>query len=121
MQLIRRYRIPALFCALVLLVCELISRPYTSMGVCDDGPYIFIARHLAATGHIAYNGPTTPMLGWQLYLGAAFIKLFGFSFTSVRMSVLLVAMALAFVLQRILVRSGISERNATIGTLALVL
>jgi hypothetical protein len=61
------------------------------------------------------------MLGWQLYLGAAFIKLFGFSLTTVRMSTLLVAMALAFVLQRTLVRADISERNATIGTLALVL
>ena len=61
------------------------------------------------------------MLGWQLYLGAAFIKLFGYSLTTVRMSTLIVAMALAFVLQRTLVRANISERNATIGTLALVL
>jgi hypothetical protein len=61
------------------------------------------------------------MLGWQLYLGAAFIKLFGFSFTAVRMSTLLVAVALAFLLQRTLAFAGISERNATIGTLALVL
>jgi len=61
------------------------------------------------------------MLVWQLYLGAAFIKLFGFSFTSVRMSTLLVAVALAFFLQRVLVLAGITERNATFGTLALVL
>jgi dolichyl-phosphate-mannose--protein O-mannosyl transferase len=91
------------------------------MGICDDGPYILIAQKLAATGHIFYNGNTTPFLGWQLYLGAAFIKLFGFSFTAVRMSTLLVAMVLAFVLQRTLVRANINERNATIGTLALVL
>jgi hypothetical protein len=37
------------------------------------------------------------------------------------MSTLLVAVVLAFVLQRTLVRANISERNATIGTLALVL
>ncbi|MGA8940631.1 MAG: hypothetical protein WB439_15825, partial [Acidobacteriaceae bacterium] len=121
MQLIRRYRISALVCALAVLACELISRPFANMGICDDSTYIVSAHRLATTGHILYNGVETPILGWQLYLGAAFIKLFGFSFTSVRMSVLLVAMALAFVLQRILVRSGISERNATIGTLALVL
>jgi hypothetical protein len=35
------------------------------------------------------------MLGWQLYLGAAFIKLFGFSSTAVRMGTLLAAMAMA--------------------------
>jgi Dolichyl-phosphate-mannose-protein mannosyltransferase len=121
MQLARRLRIPALFCALSVLLCELISRPYTTIGVCDDGPYILMAQKLAATGHVAYNGWAAPMLTWQLYLAAAFIKLFGFSFTTVRMSTVLVAMALAFVLQRTLVAANISERNATIGTLAFVL
>jgi hypothetical protein len=61
------------------------------------------------------------MIVFQFYLGAAFIKLFGFSFTTVRMSTLLVAMVTAFALQRTLVRAGNIERNATLGTLALVL
>ena len=121
MQLVRSFRIPALLCALSVLLCELIARPFANMSVCDDGPYILMAQHLAATGHIAYNGGATAMLGWQLYLGAALIKLFGFSFTAVRSSTVLVAMAMAFLLQRIMVRSGITERNATLGTLALVL
>ena len=121
MQLARRLRLPAVLCSLAVLLCELISRPYTSMGVCDDGPYILMAQKLAATGHILYNGNITPMLGWELYLGAAFIKLFGFSFTAARMSTLLVALLTAFLLQRTLVRAGIHERNATLGTLALVL
>ncbi|MGA7158723.1 MAG: glycosyltransferase family 39 protein [Acidobacteriaceae bacterium] len=121
MQLIRRFRIPALCCALAVLVCELIARPYANMGIGDDGPYVLMARHLANTGHIVFNGWASPMLGWQLYLGAAFIKIFGFSFTAPRLSTLLIAIAMAFVLQRTLVRAGITERNATIGTLALVL
>jgi hypothetical protein len=121
LQLVRRFRIPALFCALSVLLCELISRPYASMGISDDGPYIMVAQKLAATGHVAYNGWSAAMLLWQLYLGAAFIKLFGFSFTTVRMSTLLVAAFLAFFLQRTMVRASISESNATIGTLALVL
>jgi Dolichyl-phosphate-mannose-protein mannosyltransferase len=121
LQLIRRLRLPAIFCALCVLVCELIARPYTTMGVGDDGPYILMARTLASTGHIIYNGWAAPMLGWQLYLGAAFIKLFGFSFTTVRMSAVLVAMVMAFVLQRALVAASISERNATLATLAFVL
>ncbi len=121
MQRIRRFQIPALICALAVLICGLVSRPYSSMGFVDDGPYILMAQHLAATGHIAYNGWATAIIGWQLYLGAAFIKLFGFTFTTVRASTLLVSMALAFVLQRILVYANISQRNATLGTLALVL
>jgi hypothetical protein len=121
LQLVRRLRIPAFLCALAVLLCELIARPYANMGVCDDWPYILMARTLAATGHIAYNGWGAPMLTWQLYLADAIIKLFGFSFTAVRSSTVLVAMALAFVLQRTFFRCGLSEANATLGTLALVL
>jgi hypothetical protein len=61
------------------------------------------------------------MLGWQVYLGAVFVKLFGFSFTTVRMSTLFVSMLMAVVMQRTLICAEVSERNATIGTLALVL
>lgn len=121
MYLIRRYRIPAILCAFAVLVCELIAHPYTSMSVSDDGPYILVAQHLASTGHIVYNGWSAAMLAWQLYLGAVFIKLFGFSLTTVRMSTLLVSVTLAFFLQRTMVRASITERNATLGALALVL
>lgn len=121
MQLLTKYRTPAFLCALSVLVCELISSPYTTMGIGDDGPYILVAKNLAATGHIHYNGWSAAMLCWQLYLGAALIKVFGFSFTTVRASTMVVSVASAFLLQRTLVRCGISERNAVIGTLALVL
>ena len=104
-----------------MLLSELLAHPVANMGIIDDGTYVPMARTLAATGHIAYNGWGAGMLGSQLYLAAAFIKLFGFSFTVVRSTTILVAMAMAFILQRTLVRAGISERNATIGTLALVL
>ncbi len=121
MQLVRRFRLHALFCALAVLLCALASHPYANMGVADDGTYIRSAQRLLATGHILYNGVETPMLGWQLYLGAAFIKLFGFSFTAVRSSTLLVALLTAFLLQRTLALTGIRQLNATLGTLALAL
>jgi hypothetical protein len=121
MHIVRRYRIPALLCALAVLLCDLISQPFANMGIIDDAAYIPMARTVAATGHIAYNGWPAAMLGWQLYLGAASIKLLGFSFTTIRMTTVLVAMALAFVLQRTLVRVNINQRNATIGTLGFVL
>jgi hypothetical protein len=121
MQRLLRFRAPAVFCALAMVVCELMSSPYTTAGLCDDAMYIRMAKTLADTGHIVYNGWGAGMMVSQLYLGAAFIKLFGFSFTTVRMSTLLVAGVTAFVLQRTLVRAGVRERNATIGTLAVVL
>jgi hypothetical protein len=87
----------------------------------DDWSYVQSARVLAQTGHIVYNGWAAPILGWQLYLGALFIKLFGPSFTSIRASTLLIAVITAFLTQRTLVRAGINSRNATIGTLTLAL
>ncbi|MGD0649115.1 MAG: glycosyltransferase family 39 protein [Acidobacteriaceae bacterium] len=121
MHVIRRFRIHAIFCALAVLLCELFSRPFAEMGISDDGPYVVMAHTLAATGHILYTGWAAPMLVWQLILAAAFVKLFGFSYSVVRMSTILIATVMAFVLQRILVRANTSERNATLGTLALVL
>lgn len=111
----------AALCAFAMMFCDLISKPFTTMNVCDDGPYILMARTLARTGHVVYNGWAAAMIISQIYLAQPFIKLFGYSTTSVRMSTLLLAMATAFVFQRTLVRTGSSERNATLGTLAVVI
>ena len=116
----RRLRIHAIFCALAVLLAELISHPFAEMGISDDGPYVVMAHTLATTGHILYTGWAAPMLVWQLILAATLIKLFGFSFSVVRLSTILIAILMAFVIQRILVRANVSERNATIATLALV-
>ena len=121
MQRILSFRVPAIFCAFAVVACELIAHPFTTMGVDDDAPYILMAHHLAATGHVAYNGWAAPMLTWQLYLASALIKLFGFSFTTVRASTMFISAILAFFLQRILTRCNVTERNATIATLALAL
>jgi hypothetical protein len=111
----------ALICSVALVVCALSARPFVEMGINDDFTYIRSALCLAQTGQIAYFGWGSVMLGWQLYLGALFIKLFGFSFTAVRFSGLLVAAATVYLLHRILVRCGISETNATMGTLTFAL
>jgi hypothetical protein len=57
---VHRFRISALFCAVALLFCELVSRPYANIGICDDGPYILVTQKLAATGHIVFNGWSGP-------------------------------------------------------------
>lgn len=109
-------RLWALGCAFSLLVCLPLVKPWLEMGTTDDVSYTLSAQMLAQTGHIVYNGWATAILGWQLYLGAAFIKLFGFSFNVKRLSMLPVAMLTAFLSQRSMVRAGLSERNATLGT-----
>lgn len=117
----RRMYFPALLCALVLGGCVVASGPWLEMGVNDDWSYIWMARGVAHTGRVVYNGWAAPMLGWQLYLGALFIKLFGFSFTAVRCSMLVLGMATAALLERLFVRFGANEWNATIATLMLAL
>lgn len=111
----------ALLCPLALVVCTLITRPFIEIGINDDWSYIRSALLLAQTGHITFMGWSTPTLGWQLFLGALFIKLFGFSFSVVRSSVLLLSAVTVYLLHRILVRCGVSEINATIGTLTFAL
>lgn len=61
------------------------------------------------------------MLGWQLLPALLLLKLFGFSFTTVRLSMWVIAAVNAFFLQRVMVRCGISESNAVLTTLMLVL
>ena len=114
-------RLGAVGCALLLLLCLPLVKPWLDMGTMDDVSYTRSAQMLAQTGHIVYNGWATAMLGWQLYWGALFIKLFGFSFNVVRLSMLPVAMATAFISQRSMVRAGLTERNSTLATLTLVL
>ncbi|WP_353071743.1 glycosyltransferase family 39 protein [Tunturiibacter gelidoferens] len=111
---------PAL-CGLFLVLAIVVSHPVAEMGLDDDWSYIWSARVLADTGHVVYNGWSAAMLGWQLYLGALFFKIFGFSFFIARVSVLVVAVATIMLAQRLLVRLGVNEWNATVGALMIAL
>ena len=121
MNLASDSRRPAFVCAFLLLLCALATYPVAEIGMNDDWSYVQSARVLAQTGHVVYNSWATAMLGWQLYLGALFAKLFGPSFTAIRASTLLVALLTAFLSHRTFVRAGVNSRNAVVGTLALVL
>jgi hypothetical protein len=113
-------QLPAIFCALAVVSSAVLIRPYAETGISDDWSYIKTTQILAQTGHIVYNGWASAMLGWQLYLGALFVKLFGFSFTTARLSTFLVAIVTAWLLQRTLARAGVSQWNATLATLTFV-
>jgi hypothetical protein len=91
------------------------------MGVNDDFTYSWSARVLADTGRVTYPGWGAVMLGWQLYWGALFIKVFGFSFGILRLSIFLIALGTTAFLERVFVRCGLNEWNAVIATLTIVL
>lgn len=108
-----------LICCAIFLVCFMIAWPFAEMGFADDWSYVKTAEVFARTGHVVYNGFATPILGWQIAWGALFIRLFGFSFTAVKLSTLPLALATIFLFHGILVRFGITRRNALLGTLTL--
>lgn len=108
-----------LICAFVVAACLWAAYPVAEMGFIDDWSYIKTAQVFAQTGHFVYNGWATAMLGWQIVWGALFLKLFGFSFTVVRLSMLPVDVASIFLFHAVLVRFGINPRNAVVGTLTL--
>ena len=111
----------ALLCALTLGLAALLVHPVMEAGIMDDASYTRTAEVFARTGHIVYNGWGAMPIGWQLDMAAVAIKLFGFSMTVVRLSMLPVAMGSAILLHRIFVRCGVSNGNAVLGTLSVVL
>jgi hypothetical protein len=106
-----------LICAFVIAAAMWAAYPVAEIGFIDDWAYIKVAQVFAQAGHFIYNGWESPILGWQVVWGAFFIRLFGFSFTVVRLSMLPVAMATIFLIHAIFVRFGINSRNAILGTL----
>lgn len=117
---LRNY-LPAVVCAIIPILCYFLIRPYAEINNSDDWAYIWDARKVALTGHISYSGWESPMLGWQLFYGAFFIKLFGFSFTAIRLTTLIEAVVVAFLLQRSFVRAGLNSRNAVLAAMIFIL
>lgn len=114
-------RHPALLCAFLAGLGILATYPVLDMGTNDDWSYVRTSLDLVRTGHLIYNGWATAMLGWQVYWGALFIKLFGFSFLVMRLSTLPLAMGAAYLQFEIFTWFGVNRRNAALGTLTVVL
>lgn len=109
----------ALLCALAVAVCVLLTHPFLEMPVNDDFSYTKSAFDFARTGHILYNGWATTMLGWQILWGGLAVKLFGYSFTAVRFSILPFAMGSVYLLYILLAGAGANAWNASLGALTL--
>jgi hypothetical protein len=110
-----------LFCAFAVVICVLITDPAANTPFSDGFSYSKTALDFFQTGHIVYNGWATAMLGWLIPWGALFIKVFGFSFTVMRLSMLPIDFAAIFVFHQVLRRFEITPRNAVFGTFALAL
>jgi hypothetical protein len=108
-------------CGVLIGIAVLLCLPFADMGFIDDWSYVRTAYDFARTGHFVYNGWATAMLGWQIAWSAPFLKLFGYSFTVARLSMLPFAIGSAWMFHAILRRCGINNRNAVFGTLTFCL
>jgi len=106
-----------LLCVLVTLGAILVAWPFAEGGYIDDFSYIHMAKTLAETGRFAYNGWPTAMLGIQVWWGAAFVWLFGFSFTLVRLSVLPLALGAVALVYLIARRASLSPSDSLFAAL----
>jgi hypothetical protein len=111
-------RADALFCSIFTVLAVLAAKPFTEIGLIDDCSYLRTAFVFAKTGRLVYNGWATAMLGWQAVWAAPFLKLFGYSFTSARMSTLVLSGICVWLAHSIFRLSGINRRNAIFGALA---
>ncbi len=117
----RNHALTAGACAAAFVLCLLLTHPFVEMALCDDFSYVYTSLVLAKTGHIVYPNWGAPPLGWQAYLGAMFIRLFGFSSTTVRASGALISVLTVLLSYRVFLRFGVRSWNAAFGTLAFAL
>lgn len=111
----------SLFCVFLLAASLLVIWPVAEIGINDDWSYIRTAQLFAQTGRFIYNGWATAMLGWQVVWGALFSRLFGPSFSAVRMALVPIDLVTALLFHAVLRRFGLNKNHATLGTLTIVL
>lgn len=102
-----------MFIAILFLI-----RANIENGMNDDWSFIRTAMDLAHTGHLRYNGWSSPLIGFQAYWGALFIKLFGFSYTAVRASTWVLTLISIPVLWSLLRNAGANQEAAFFGTIS---
>lgn len=112
---------PSFLCVAIYFSAVAIIWPVVELATDDDFAYARMALNFARTGHFVFNGWETAMVGWQVVWGALFIRLFGYSYLTLRFSTLVLGALLTLLLHRVLLRSGVSSPAAIFGTLTVVL
>src|SRR5687768_9114944 len=114
----RSERWAPIVCAAVPVIAVLATVPVGETGLNDDWSYARTALDAARTGKLIYNGWATTMVGVQAYWGALWIKIFGFSFITLRLSVLPLAAGCGYLIWWLGRRCGLSDRAAMFASLA---
>ena len=105
--------------ALAVVAAVLLTGPVVNAPFNDDMSYAMTVKRLVETGHLTYNGWASASLIAQAYYGAIWVKLFGFSFTVLRLCVIplaAAAVAMCYLLAR---RAGLAPKGAVFAALLL--
>jgi hypothetical protein len=113
----RRDRVYPLACCAVVLGCMLLANPFANAGFNDDWSYSHVALKFAETGRIHYNGWGAPMLLVQTLWGAAWIRLFGFSFNILRLATLPFSLGFVWLVYGLARKSGLRRDLACFAAL----
>ncbi len=111
----------SLLCALACVAAVLLTWPQAGMSFNDDWSFAFTVKRLAETGHITYNGWSSPSVIAQSWWGLLWITPFGFSFDALRLSTIPLAAgstAMAYLLAR---RAGLIVSASVLVALSLAL
>jgi hypothetical protein len=106
----------ALICALFAVLCIVVSWPICGSGFDDDWSYAHIALNFARTGKLKYDGWAAPILLFQAMWGGWIIRLFGFSFTFLRLSTIPFAAGCAALTYYLGRKSGLSGAASCFGS-----
>lgn len=103
-EFFRRHWIP-LGLGLLFLLQFLFVSPHGEFALNDDWVHTEMIKHWAETGQFRFNPYVGPLLYWPLLYGTALVKLYGFSFTLLRVTTLvwlavLVSMTYFFVAKK---------------------
>lgn len=110
-----------LVCLAVLVAEIFFVWPFADIAYGDDVAYSHMAFLLSRTGHLVFNGWEAAMMVQQAYWGALFIKLFGFSFLSIRLSTVPFAVGVVAFCYLLARRAGLRSVMASFVTLLLAL
>jgi hypothetical protein len=111
----------SIFCVAIYCAAVATIWPVVELATDDDFAYARMALAFSRTGHFIFNGWETAMVGWQVAWGALFVRLFGYSYLTLRFSVIVLGALLTLLLHRVLLRSGVKGPAAVFGTLTVVL
>ena len=107
---------PVLCCA-ALLICIALAHPFANCAFNDDWSYSDVALKLAETGWLHYNGWGSPMILVQTVWGAAWIRLFGFSFNVLRAATIPFSVGFVLLVYALGRRAGLRGELALFGAL----